>query len=350
MSSPALQPLLRLSLMACLCLLLTPMAMAQPAVTPVPQTAVPVTPITENPTVKSLLGKNLFPQVVVDKLQAGENPLVTRAEFAAILVKALNHQTAWVSQFPFYRDVPSTHWAYNAIEVARERQLMGAVWNHPGYFEPDRPIRRLEAYIILARSLAGNVPSLEMSNQILSIFPDYESVPEATRPQVARLVNARIIRPWGEKPALSPMEPLSYVGYAFMLEREMTLTSVKQLLLPKAKALLPTVSSGLSLPIIPNNALFVSQVNVGTSVFFTLTQDIWDSVNEFKLPKGSRIRGDVTEIQPPSTYIVTLKQLSTPEDKIYNLNGFVVLPFKNNKDAILVPDVPYDALTTEAIP
>jgi len=348
---------LRLTVSLCLTalLFLPPLSWSQqpqPAQTTHPtQTTTPATPaqptrVTDNQTVKDLLAKNIFPKAIADKLRAGENPIVTRAAFADILVRALQHQTQWVSTFPFYRDVPANHWAYNAIEVARERKLMTAVYKKPGYFEPDRPMTRLEAYMVLARSLAGNVPSLEMSNQILSVFPDYQSVPEATRPQVARLVNARILRPWGQKPALAPREPLNYLSFAFMLEREITITSVKQLLLPKANTQLPTVSGGLSLPVIPNNALYVSQLKVGNAVFFTLTENVYDRDNEFNLPKGSRIRGDVTEIRPPSTFIVTLKQMNTPDDKTYNLNGFVALPFKNNKDAFIVPDIPYDAITS----
>lgn len=330
-------------------LLLSSIAWAQAQQTsPAPAPAAATRPV-DNQTVKDLLAKNIFPQAIAEKLQAGENPIVTRAAFADSLIRALQHQTQWVSTFPFYRDVPADHWAYNAIEVARERKLMSSVYKKPGYFEPDRPITRLEAYLVLARSLAGNVPSLEMSNQILSAFPDYQSLPEATRPQVARLVNARIVRPWGQKPALSPREPLNYISFAFMLEREITITSIKQLLLPKVNQQLPSVSGGLSLALVPNNALYVAQLKVGNTIFFTLNESVFDRDNDFNLPKGSRVRGEVTEIQPPSTYIVTLKQLNTPADSTYNLNGFVALPFKNNKDAFIVPDMPYDAVTSAEV-
>lgn len=69
------------------------------------------------------------------------NNNVTRAEFAAMLVAALQLPLV-TPRAPSYRDVPSTYWAYRSIETARARNLISG--GADGNFRPTGTLTRAE--------------------------------------------------------------------------------------------------------------------------------------------------------------------------------------------------------------
>lgn len=298
---------------------------------------------------RMLIARGIYPASILTDFQSGKIQPVTRAAFAEVLVKTLGHQTDSVSEFPFYRDVPLTHWAYKPIEVVRERKLLTNVGG--GFFRPDAPIRNLDVYLALAQSLAGKNPSLELANEILKSFPDASTIPEEFRPQVARLVNARIIVPrvsgssWG----LAPYGAMNYARLSAMLSREMEITGFDRFVLPVQQAELPMVPAGLRLLVVPNGALFKTRLAVGDTVYFSLTEPVETRLAEnlLILSRGSRLVGEMGKSVNGNAYPVIFKRLETPEGSKFNIHGSLILGF-NEKDpnAFIVPGDPIDFFTT----
>lgn len=82
------------------------------------------------------------------------NKGVTRAEFAVLLIKALNMEdSAWALEGSqqLFRDVPAKYWAQNYIQLAWELGIVGGYAD--GTFRPEQTIRRDEMVSMLVRAL-----------------------------------------------------------------------------------------------------------------------------------------------------------------------------------------------------
>ncbi|MDT3700210.1 MAG: S8 family serine peptidase [Thermincola sp.] len=145
---------------------------------------------------------------------------VTRAEFTAMIVKALGlaDQAEIVKGTPTgYTDVGPDHWAAGFIVIAKER---GIISGYPdNNFKPSAPIRRDEITSVLVRALGfapapdmddpaevfadgGNIPlwaaeavKIAFNYKLISGFPDNTFSPQknATRGETASLIE-RILR------------------------------------------------------------------------------------------------------------------------------------------------------------
>jgi hypothetical protein len=99
---------------------------------------------------------------------------ITRAEFAAILLKAFPNAKPVRKPINFI-DVPNTHWAYKAIQAASEN---GFFAGYPdGTFKPNQTLPRVQALVILAKGLnySAPSPSVEMLKQY---FEDATQIPD----------------------------------------------------------------------------------------------------------------------------------------------------------------------------
>ncbi|WP_426449882.1 S-layer homology domain-containing protein [Paenibacillus sp. S-38] len=76
---------------------------------------------------------------------------LTRAQAAAILVRALDLKAADVTSAASFTDVPASHWAYEAIRTARSAGLIDGTGG--GRFEPEAPLTREQLSAMLVRAL-----------------------------------------------------------------------------------------------------------------------------------------------------------------------------------------------------
>ncbi|MBX2860553.1 MAG: S-layer homology domain-containing protein, partial [Vampirovibrio sp.] len=124
---------------------------------------------------------------------------ITRAEFAAMLVKASGVNTQSASAVPSFQDVPPNHWAYPSVEAVKAQ---GLVSGYPGgYYRPTQNISRAESMAILVKAAKLPMPNPEETTKILSNYPDSNQIPDWARPSVAAalhagfLDNRAVIRP-----------------------------------------------------------------------------------------------------------------------------------------------------------
>lgn len=144
------------------------------------------------------------------------NGLITRAEFSAMLVKALG-MTPNAGYGQSFNDVPRGHWAFPAIETIRATGLVSGYPN--GQFMPSRSISRAEAMAILASAAQLQMPNEAAANQILSQYNDAFQVPAWARPAVAAAIQGGI---FANNPSagntIQPLQPATRAEVAAMVQ------------------------------------------------------------------------------------------------------------------------------------
>lgn len=121
---------------------------------------------------------------------------ITRAQFAAIAVKALNLPQA--SGPATFRDVATNYWGAKAIAAVSQA---GLVTGFPdGTFKPEDKITRAQALVILAKALPAGIADVS----ILNSYQDGSQVPAWAAPSVAKAAKARILVSYPDPSAIRP--------------------------------------------------------------------------------------------------------------------------------------------------
>ncbi len=109
-----------------------------------------------------------------------ENP-VTRAEFAAMIVKSLKLPVKPGDKATF-RDVTRKHWAYGVIETASKA---GFITGYQGKFRPDEQVTRQEMAVITMRISEKYGYPGDGSTSFLGKYRDYDQVSAWAAPAVS---------------------------------------------------------------------------------------------------------------------------------------------------------------------
>ncbi|MCM1009390.1 MAG: S-layer homology domain-containing protein [Fusobacterium sp.] len=91
--------------------------------------------------------------------------LVTRAEFAAMAIRALGQEHTQVAQPVNFTDIDSDFWAYDFIQKALFFDLISAKDNA---FRPDDPVSRAEAIMVATNALSDRDISYAKAREILA--------------------------------------------------------------------------------------------------------------------------------------------------------------------------------------
>lgn len=122
---------------------------------------------------------------------------MTRAQYAVLLSNAFNPlpQRAPVN----FRDVPSNHWAADAIQRVYRGGLLSG--NVDGTFRPDQDVRRVEVLLSLVNGLrlAPGDPAL------VQRYDDWGAIPSVARPAVASATMHRLVVNYPDLEQLNPM-------------------------------------------------------------------------------------------------------------------------------------------------
>jgi len=94
---------------------------------------------------------------------------ITRAEFAALLTRAIGLPNATVMQSRF-TDVTTDAWYFNAVNTAAEAGLVSGLT--PSTFAPDKPITREQMAVMISRALTYKGKQVTTSASILASFTD----------------------------------------------------------------------------------------------------------------------------------------------------------------------------------
>jgi uncharacterized lipoprotein YddW (UPF0748 family) len=131
------------------------------------------------------------------------NQAMSRAEFAAILLKAFQKATKR-PYIPFI-DVPSRHWAAPAIQKAFEA---GFISGYPGNrFRPDASIARMEVLISLVTGLEITSDSItELKTALPELYQDVAQIPTYAIEKIAIATDAELVVNYPNTKQLKPLE------------------------------------------------------------------------------------------------------------------------------------------------
>lgn len=143
---------------------------------------------------------------------------VTRAQFAAVLRQAFAKSPV-ASSRPF-TDVRANYWAADAINAARALGFMVGYPNNR--FRPDAPIRRVDAWVALAKGLKY----ADTAENTLNRYPDARQIPEYAYAAVQSLAKADVIVPDSKDPTkLSPLKSATRADIAAFVYKAMMAAS-----------------------------------------------------------------------------------------------------------------------------
>ncbi|MDG2615050.1 S-layer homology domain-containing protein [Thermoleptolyngbya sichuanensis XZ-Cy5] len=122
---------------------------------------------------------------------------MSRAQYAALLVNTFNP----LPRRPAleFTDVPTTHWAYRAIQQAYRGKLLSGVGENQ--FRPDQNVRRIEVLLSLVNGL-GLPPGNPL---LLNRYADRDTLPTFAQPAVASATGQRLVVNY---PDLNRLEPV----------------------------------------------------------------------------------------------------------------------------------------------
>jgi hypothetical protein len=143
-----------------------------------------------------------------------DNP-VSRAEFATMIIKAINRENTPVTSTFNFRDVPSSFWAYNNIQRAHN---LGLISGFPGnLFKPNANILKVEVIAILAKAIQTGLLSDAEVREILNKYYDASSISEWAVIPVAKASKANLIVNYPQPNFLMPQKKATRAEVAAML-------------------------------------------------------------------------------------------------------------------------------------
>lgn len=159
-----------------------------------------------------LLASKLLIQGTTDTDFAPNNP-ITRAEFAALLVRAMGLSEDIESKF---LDVKSTDWFAGSVNAAAKAGLIDGY--EGGVFKPASYITREQMAVMISRSLSlsGKHPAADVKG--LFTFADSQMIGTWAKDAVSQSVNAKIINGMTDQ-TFAPNENSSRAQAAVMLKR-----------------------------------------------------------------------------------------------------------------------------------
>ena len=271
---------------------------------------------------------------------------VTRAEFAAMAIRALGQEHTKVIQPVHFSDVDETHWAYSDIQKALYFDLVSC--DKAGdLFRPEDSVSRGESITVAVNALTTETISAAKAKEVLGtkykdagIIPDSFLIPvgkaeilnmiviapsangksiEATRP-ATRAEVATILYNMMEQAKLNPNAKLAEAmrkktGDGFVIEEATVQGSIG------------AIPAGTFLPIKLNS--YVSSQTTQGGVIYTayVPQNYVTKDHYILLRQGAALKGQVLDVRPGQYFVrngvLVLKNalVTTDNDQTANLSG-----------------------------
>ncbi|MCU0570343.1 MAG: S-layer homology domain-containing protein, partial [Oculatellaceae cyanobacterium Prado106] len=106
---------------------------------------------------------------------------VTRAEFAALMLKVFPEAAPW-REFLSFSDVPTGYWAKAAVEWVYQRGFFSGYPDQT--FRPDQPIPRVQAIAVLATAFRYPFPSIS-EETLQQYYDDAIDIPDYAKGAIA---------------------------------------------------------------------------------------------------------------------------------------------------------------------
>lgn len=148
---------------------------------------------------------------------------VTRAEFAAMAIRALNQHHTKVAQPVHFTDINEYHWAYEDIQKALYFDLIS--YEKEGeLFRPDDSVSRAESMTVAVNALTTETISIEKAKDVLKkMYIDSHTIPEwfLIPAGKAEILGMIVVIPSENKAALEAERPATRAEVAAILFKMM---------------------------------------------------------------------------------------------------------------------------------
>lgn len=238
------------------------------------------------------------------------NDPVTRAQFAAILLKAFPNAQRVNNPINF-TDVPSNYWGFQAIQNA---YATGFLAGFPGgTFRPNDNIPRAQALVSLSNGL--RYTASQPVDSLLQVYSDASGIPNFARNSIAAATERRIVVNYPDVSLLNPNQTATRADVAaFIYQSLVSAGQVAAIQSPFIVGQAPTqpqainIPAGTAIPVRYDRAdkiLLAQNEPQPTPITLTVAQNIVSSDGAVLIPAGSQVSGQLTVAQGAAQFTAT---------------------------------------------
>lgn len=247
---------------------------------------------------------------------------VTRAEFAAMAIRALGQQHTKVAQPVHFTDVDEEYWAYQDIQKALYFDLISCD-KEGQLFRPEDSVSRAESTSIAVNALTTETISIGKAKEVLAkTYIDAHTIPEwfiipAGKAEILGMV---VVAPTAQKAALEAERPATRAEVAAILFKMMEQAKLN----PNAKLAeamrkktgegfviddatvqgsVGTIPAGTVLPI-KLNSYISSQTSEGGAMYTARVPQNYVTKEKFILVReGAALKGQLLDVRPGKYFV-----------------------------------------------
>ena len=247
---------------------------------------------------------------------------VTRAEFAAMAIRALGQQHTKVAQPVDFTDIDENHWAYEDIQKALYFELIST--NKEGsIFRPDDSVSRAESMSVAVNALTTEQISTAKAKEVLEqAYIDTNTIPEwfLIPAGKAEILGMIVVAPTAQKAALEAERPATRAEVAAILLKMMEQAKLN----PNAKLAeamrkktgegfvlenatvqgsVGTIPAGTIVPV-KLNSYISSQTSEGGAMYTARVPENYITKEKFILVRqGAGLRGQLLDVRPGQYFV-----------------------------------------------
>lgn len=271
---------------------------------------------------------------------------VTRAEFAAMAIRALGQQHTKVAQPINFSDIDENHWAYEDIQKAVYFDLISA-GKEGELFRPDDSVSRAESMSVAVNALTTETISTEKAKEVLErMYIDANTIPEwfLIPAGKAEILGMIVVAPTAQKAALEANRPATRAEVAAILFKMMEQAKLN----PNAKLAeamrkktgdgfviedatvqgsIGTIPAGTIVPITLNSYIS-SQSSEGGAMYTARVPQNYITKDKYILVRqGAALKGQLLDVRPGKYFVrngvLVLKNalITTDNDQTSSFNA-----------------------------
>lgn len=275
---------------------------------------------------------------------------VSRAEFATMVIKALDQQNAELKSTVYFKDLPQDHWAWGMVERAVMFDLLKG--NPDGSFDPNGNVSRGHAISVVVNALTTETISKDKAVEILeNQYTDYKQIPDwlVIASGKAEILGLVVVPPTlkgtiaTERPAtraelaafLVKMMEQAKLNPNAKLKEVMSPKIAEGIVIPNAsvQGYMATIPAGTMIPVVVLNEELSSQTNkVGDNFSSKLPKNLITKEKYLLIVENSPITGQVSNVKIGKWFFrdgkmeLVTKNITTAKNPCAKFEGIVVSP------------------------
>ena len=247
---------------------------------------------------------------------------VTRAEFAAMAIRALGQEHTKVAQPVNFTDIDENHWAYEDIQKAVYFDLISA-GKEGELFRPEDSVSRAESMSVAVNALTTETISTEKAKEVLErMYIDANTIPEwfLIPAGKAEILGMIVVAPTAQKAALEANRPATRAEVAAILFKMMEQAKLN----PNAKLAeamkkktgdgfviedatvqgsIGTIPAGTIVPITLNSYIS-TQTSEGGAVYTARVPQNYVTKDKYILIRqGAALKGQLLDVRPGKYFV-----------------------------------------------